>query len=171
LEYWDLYDKNRKPLNKTHRRGIPLNDGEYHIAVYIVTINSNNQILTTHRSPEKEQYPDLWEITAGSAVSGESSECAALRELFEETGIKASPNELVKIGTLMGNTAFIDVYMIRKDIDITSLIMQPGETTEAKWVTFEQFTHMVEKKEVAKSVAKRFSAIKKLILTNEIPHN
>ena len=60
LEYWDLYDKNRRPLNKIHQRGIPLNDDEYHIVVSIITVNSKKQILVTRRAPTKEIYPNLW---------------------------------------------------------------------------------------------------------------
>jgi len=170
LEYWDLYDKNRKPLNKIHQRGVPLNDREYHIVVSVITVNSKNQILITHRDPNKEIYPDLWEITAGSVISGETSINAALRELFEETGINVSADELIKIDTVMGTTkgrlAFIDIYMLKKDIEINELKMQPGETTEAKWGTFEQFEEMAEKGEVARSTAKRFDAVKGMLEEN-----
>jgi ribonuclease BN (tRNA processing enzyme) len=33
IELWDLYDENRKLLNKTHVRGVPLSKGEYPIVV------------------------------------------------------------------------------------------------------------------------------------------
>lgn len=167
LEYWDLYDKNRKPLNKIHQRGIPLNDGEYHIVVCVITINSKNELLLTHRDPSKEIHPDLWEITAGSAISGETSINAAARELFEETGIDVSEDELIMLDTVVGNTkgrfAFVDIYMIKKDIEIDKLKMQPGETTEAKWVTSSQFKEMAKKGEIAESAIKRLSIVKDLI--------
>ncbi|MCI8804348.1 MAG: NUDIX domain-containing protein [Clostridiales bacterium] len=170
LEYWDLYDKNRKPLNKTHQRGIPLNDDEYHIVVSIITVNSKKQILITRRAPTKEIYPNLWENTGGSVISGETSLNAALRELFEETGITALKDELIKIDTLMGTRkghfAFVDIYMLKKDIEIDKLKMQPGETTEAKWVTFKQFEEMAEKGEVSGSTAKRLEAVKGIIEKN-----
>ena len=34
-ELWDLYDGRRRPLGKTHRRGLPLAPGEYHLVVEI----------------------------------------------------------------------------------------------------------------------------------------
>lgn len=164
MEYWDLYDKNRKPLNKIHQRGIPLNDNEYHVVVSVVTINSKKEVLITLRDPSKKTYPNTWEITTGSVLSGETSQNAALRELFEETGINASKNELISIKTLMGQLSFVDMYMIKKDIEITSLRMQPGETTAAKWVSFEKFNEMVRQGNISTSCAKRFRAIKNLIL-------
>ncbi len=33
MEYWDLYDKNRKKINKIVKRGDILKDDEYHIVV------------------------------------------------------------------------------------------------------------------------------------------
>ena len=141
-----------------------MNDDEYHIVVSIVTINSKKQVLITHRDPNKEMYPDLWEITAGSVISGEESRNAALRELFEETGISVSDKELLLMDTIMGDTkgrfAFVDMYIVKKDIEIDKLTMQKGETTEAKWVTFEEFDEMAKNGEVAKSAVKRFNMVR-----------
>ncbi len=163
MEYWDLYDENRKPLNKTHQRGLPQNENEYHIVVLIVTVNSKNQILITHRDPNKESYPNLWEVTVGSALSGETSKKAALRELFEETGIKCKDDELFEISTIKESAAFIDVYLTKKDIEIENLTMQPGETTEAKWISFSEFDKMAENGYVAGSIVRRLGIVKNLI--------
>ena len=168
MELWDLYDKNRKPLNKVHQRGLPMADDEFHIVVSIITVNSKKQILVTHRDPNKEMYPNLWEVTAGSVISGEESRTAALRELFEETGIKINDNELIALKTLKGDTkgrrSFVDVYLVRKDVEIKNLTMQKGETTEAKWVTFSEFEKMAQAGVIAKSAVKRFNTIKPLLL-------
>jgi len=164
LEYWDLYDKDRKPLNKTHQRGLPQNENEYHIVVLIVTINSKNEILITHRDPNKESYPNMWEVTVGSALSGETSKEAALRELFEETGISRGNNELTQIATIKEKIAFIDAYLTRIDIDIENLKMQPGETTEAKWVSFSEFDEMSKKGLIASSIVRRFGIIRDSII-------
>lgn len=168
MEYWDLYDKNRKPLNKIHKRGLPMQDDEYHIVVSIATINNKNEILITHRDPRKEMYPDMWEITVGSALSGESSECAALRELLEETGIQANPSELILVDTITSRTkgrfSFNDIYFVKKDIKLSELTMQEGETTEARWVTFLQFNKMAENNQIAKSSIKRFDVIRNFLM-------
>ena len=73
MELWDLYDKDRKPLGKTHVRGVPLKKGEYHLVVFVWVFNSTGQVLMTKRAPEKQSYPNLWEHTGGSVLSGETS--------------------------------------------------------------------------------------------------
>ena len=93
-ELWDLYDGRRRPLGKTHRRGLPLAPGEYHIAVIVVIVNHRGEVLLTRRAKEKDLCPGWWENTGGSVLAGETSLQAILRELREETGIHAQPEEL-----------------------------------------------------------------------------
>ena len=53
-EFWDLYDKNRNKLGRLHERGLPINSGEYHLAVEVWVKNNRNQVLLTQRHPDKE---------------------------------------------------------------------------------------------------------------------
>ena len=60
MELWDLYDKDRTPLHRTHPRGTPLPEGAYHVAVIVVVVNSKGQVLLTRRAPEKDACPGWW---------------------------------------------------------------------------------------------------------------
>jgi len=93
MELWDVYDRNRKPLGRTHRRGNLLAKGEYHISVFVWVFNSAGEVLLTKRSPEKPSFPNMWAMTGGAVLAGEDSLHAVQRELFEETGIRASYEE------------------------------------------------------------------------------
>lgn len=159
-EYWDLYDEERKPLGRTVLRGKmdPLS-GEYHIVVMIATMNSHGQLLCTLRSPDKSNYPNVWELTAGSALAGEDSLTAAKRELREETGIIVSDDELRLITTVKENTAFIDCYFVRRDLPIEQLTLQEGETVDAKYVTRAEFENLIAQKRMAFPVARRYGQI------------
>ena len=54
-ELWDVYDRNKKKIGKTVERGInALKEGEYHIAVAGIILNSKNEILITKRAAHKE---------------------------------------------------------------------------------------------------------------------
>ncbi len=156
MELWDLYDKDRQPLGKTHVRGVPLQKGEYHLVVFVWVFNSQGQVLLTKRAPEKQTYPNLWEHTGGSALAGESSLQAIRRELFEETGIDASESELTLVDSYCRVGNFCDIYFLRRDVALEDLRMQPGETCEAKWVTRSELEEMIAENLVAKPDVQRY---------------
>jgi isopentenyldiphosphate isomerase len=155
-EYWDLYDTNRQPLGRTHRRGVPLEMGTFHVVVSVWTVNQDNKLLVTLRSAEKELYPNLWENTSGSVISGETSREAALRELKEETGIEASDEELQFLGTARKAASFVDIYLVKKHLDSEAITLQEGETTAYRWVTLAQLEQMSQEERLAFPVAFRF---------------
>ncbi len=155
MELWDLYDENRQALGRTHRRGEELKDGENHTVVAIWVVNSRQEILMTLRHPEKEEYPNKWENTGGSALAGESSKEGAVRELFEETGIRVTEEDLFLLGTTKESTAFVDLYVTRKDVSLSYLIMQEGETVGAKWVSLEELDQHIQDGSLAKPIGER----------------
>lgn len=146
-ELWDLYDEDRKPLNKTHVRGIPLSEGEYHIVVDIWTINSDGKILIDKRHPNKK-FGGFWECTSGSVIMGEDSVTGALRELEEELGIKSTSEELVLIQSIRLRDSFVDTYVVNKDISIDSLVLQAEEVVEAKFVTLNELDDLCLNNEI-----------------------
>ena len=88
MELWDAYDRDGNKTGETLVRGEPIPPGRYHLVSDIVVRHVDGDYLLMRRSPEKEHYPNIWEIGAGgSVVQGETSEQSAHRELEEETGI------------------------------------------------------------------------------------
>lgn len=164
MEKWDLYDCNRNLLHKTHYRGDLLNLGEYHIVVGVWTVNSQKEILLTLRHPDKEEYPNKWENTSGSVLAGESSVQAAQRELVEETGIICCTDELHFLGSKCEESAFFDTFLLYRDLNISDLRMQPGETVAAKWVTIPVLETMIKDQSLAIPVGQRFNFVKETFM-------
>lgn len=160
MEKWDLFDDKRQPLNKTHNRQDKMVLGEYHTVVDIWTVNENKEILLTLRDPCKKEYPNFWENTGGSAIAGETSRAGAVRELFEETGITTYENELCFLGTEREETAFVDTYIVRKNLRISELILQEGETVDAQWVTLDRLDEMIKSGAIASPVADRLAPLR-----------
>ena len=159
MEVWDLFDSERKPLGRTWPRGDGKPQGTYHVVVGVWTLNTSGQILLTLRHPEKESYANTWENTGGSVISGESSLEGAIRELAEETGINAEPSELTLLGTCQETSAFIDTYIVVKDVDLEDLRLQPGETVAARWVSLDELYELANDGQLAAPVAERLYAL------------
>ena len=46
----------------------------------------DDQVLLGHRSPERDYYPDVWDLIGGHTRTDESPEAAMIREVVEEIG-------------------------------------------------------------------------------------
>ena len=164
MELWDLLDQNRNPLGITHPRGrqYPMPPHTYHTVVTIFTVDAQNRILLTLRAPTKGMYPNYWEFTGGSGVTGEDSLTSAHRELLEETGIDCPCEELVLLGTLREPSAFMDCYLCRLDQaggDV-AVTLQEGETVDFKWVTFCEMETMIHRGLIPPPCAMRYGFVK-----------
>lgn len=144
MELWDIYDENGNKTGRTHVRGTAMQPGDYHLGAIVVVVNREGDLLCTLRSREKKIYPGMWENTGGGVLLGETSLTAAVRELREETGIHAAPEELVflyRVKTVEpgGGGLFHDVYGLRRNMDAKDVVLQPGETDAAKWIPYEEW--------------------------------
>lgn len=133
-ELWDVYDKNRKLTGRIHRRGDDLLPGEYHLVVHVWIRNKAGQFLMTRRSPNKG-FPLLWESTGGSAVAGDDSLTAALREVKEETGLVLEPGSGRIVLQYSGADYHGDVWLFDQDFDLADVILQEGETCDKRLST------------------------------------
>ena len=142
-EIWDVLDINRRPTGRTHRRGDPMTPGDYHLCVHICVRRPSGEYLITKRAPNKG-FPLMWEITGGSAAAGEESVIAALREVQEETGLCAAPENMQRIYQMTGDTYHLDVYLLTVDFELEDVVLQPGETVDKRLVTKDELFAMWE---------------------------
>ncbi|RRD94029.1 NUDIX domain-containing protein [Clostridiales bacterium COT073_COT-073] len=145
MEIWDLYDENRQPLGKTHVRGEQIADGEYHIVTDVWTVREDGKVLITKRHPDKI-WGNMWECTGGSAVAGESSRVSAARELEEEVGITAKPEELELLNSVRVKDRFVDTYAVLKNLKESDLKLQETEVVDAKFVGFGELDQIWQNK-------------------------
>jgi 8-oxo-dGTP diphosphatase len=140
-EKWDVLDEHRQPTGRQHPRGVPLPEGDYHLVVLVLLQNDKGELLITRRAPTKG-YPNMWEVTGGSALAGDDSLHAALREMREETGIELDPVAGRVVATEKWSDSFCDVWLFRQNFDPSAVILQEGETTAAIAVSREQILQM-----------------------------
>ena len=161
-EFWDVYDENRVFQNRTIRRGDPFAEGEYYVCCEVWLVNSKGEMLLTQRHPGKKAG-GLWEFVGGGVLAGETTAQGAVREVKEEIGILLTESELSLLHVHRQRNYFMDVYLVKKDVDIASVVLDENETTDAKWVSKEELSVMIEKQKVVRSVARRFEVLREKI--------
>jgi len=155
MEFNDVYDKNRIRTGKLHQRGTPWVKGEYGLVVCVWVADGKGNVLLTRRAPEKS-FAGTWENSGGAAQAGEESRQAIARELFEETGIRAEPSEFCLIGTGTERNTHYDYYTLVREVPLEQVVLLPGETDAARWVTFSQIREMIRQKQICKIIARQY---------------
>ena len=166
MEFNDIYDKDRNLTGRIHKRGTPWHRGEYGLVVCVWVYDGNGKVLMTRRAPEKS-YAGTGENSGGAAKAGETSRRAIARELFEETGIRAGEDEFELIGTDRDRMAFYDFYCLKRQTPLEEIVLLPGETDDAKWVTLEEIHGMIERKEICHVIARQFLSQEPLLLARQ----
>ena len=148
MEKWDVYTQNREKTNRTVERGCSLQQDEYRLAVHICIFNNKGQMLIQQRQPLKKKWSGMWDVTVGGcAVSGETSQMAASRELQEELGLKMDFTGIRPQLTVNFENGFDDIYMLQLDntIDIEQLELQFDEVIAVKWASLKEIQEMVHR--------------------------
>lgn len=145
MEIWDLYDKDRIKTGETMVRGSKFKENTYHLVVHVCIFNLEGKMLIQQRQPFKDGWPNMWDITVGgSAVSGDTSQLAAEREVYEEIGYKLSLDGIRPSLTINFDKGFDDIYLIQKDVDISKLKLQYEEVQSVKWASKEEILSMID---------------------------
>ena len=154
-EYNDVYDKDRNLTGRIHRRGTRWHAGEYGMVVCVWVYDGAGKLLLTRRAPGKT-VAGTWENSGGAVKSGENSRQAIVRELFEETGIQATEEEFEFLESGQDRKTHYDFYCLRRQVDLKDVVLQPGETDNVMWATFQQVHQMIDRKEICNVIARQF---------------
>ncbi|MDD4774465.1 MAG: GNAT family N-acetyltransferase [Eubacteriales bacterium] len=149
-EIWDVLDRDGNKTGRYTERGRKLTAGDYHLVVNVWKHNGRGEWLIDLRSPDRGTIADgKWETTGGSAIAGEDSLAAALRETREELGIELDPAR----GTMFrridhrehnGHTWFQDVWVFETDLTVDDIRFQKSETCAAMWATADKIRAMIK---------------------------
>lgn len=85
---------------------------------------------------------EMWESTGGSALAGDDSLSAALREVKEETGLIADPNNGKCVISFRREECFVDVWLFKQDFDLNDVILQEGETCDKMYASADKIKEL-----------------------------
>jgi len=165
IELWDILDENRRLTGRTHKRGKPLPDGDFHLVVRAWIANKKGEFLIARRCLSKQGWSGMWEIPSGSVTTSEKSLDAIIRETREETGIILFPEnaELLSSYRLDQFKSFYDNWLFRQEFDLTDVVLQEGETIDARAATWSEINSMMKRDEfIERDVFIEFDLLKNI---------
>ena len=152
-EMFDVCDEYGIPTGETVSRSVAHRDGIPHRTAHVWIIRktaAGYDILLQKRSMEKDSFPGLYDTSsAGHIPAGEEPLPSALRELKEELGIEARPEELAFAGTfhiryekvfhggLFRDNETASVFVYQGTVDAEALTLQESEVESVAWFDLE----------------------------------
>lgn len=130
-----------KPRSEVHRLGL------LHRAVHVLVFNAQGQIFLQKRSLKKDRQPGLWDSSSSGHVdSGEDYDTTAVREVWEEIGIrlKETPERLFKIPACEEtDQEFVWVYRCENEGPFT---LNQEEIERGGWFSPEEVSQWMKEK-------------------------
>ena len=142
-----------------HQRGL------WHMAIVVIIVNENNEILLQQRSANKDKNANLWDISvAGHISAGQDAISAAAREINEEVMIDVEAKVTVTDFRYMFSyrvsqiftedyieNQFYDVFILRKNgIRKKHIRMQESEVQAVKFVSLIELEQILQSDEIVK---------------------
>ena len=150
MEIVDLLNNRKELTGETcERNAVP--DGKYRLSIHIWVVNNKNEILIQQRSANRKKFPNMWTNTGGACITGETSIETVFRELKEELDITPSIDNLELIASYKREKDYVDVWLLKQNINITDLKFNDNEVQDAKWVTIEEWEKLLIEEQAVKS--------------------
>ena len=158
-ELWDLYNAARERTGREHVRGEPIPQGYYHLVVHVWIRNSAGNYLISQRSADRPAHPLKWECVGGSALKGEDSLSAALREPREEVGLALPPESGKLVYSVTGRvvngvrfTDIVDVWLFRYDGPVDLSLATTKEVAQTAWLDKVQIKSLFDRGELVNTL-------------------
>lgn len=143
MEKRDLYDKERILTGETIYKGEPIPKGKYIIVILVMIQNSKGEFLIQKRSKQKD---GKYAATGGHVKTGQTSIEGMIEEIQEELGLTVKPEELELLYSAREDEhdVFFDLYYMKKDIDLSELVLQDEEVELVQWNTIEEIDELIK---------------------------
>ncbi|MCR4831137.1 MAG: NUDIX domain-containing protein [Pseudobutyrivibrio sp.] len=153
-EIFDIVDEKGQPTGETVTRSQAHAEGIRHRTAHIWVVRENGEkteVLLQKRAMNKDSFPGRYDTSsAGHIQVGDEPLESAVRELAEELGIQADPDDLKFAGTFpiqyekeFHGKPFKDneiafVYIYDEEVGIDNLTIQKEELDSVEWFDLEE---------------------------------
>lgn len=156
-EHFDVCDSSGNPTGQALPRGEVHRRGLWHRSAHL-WLTDGRRMLLQRRHPGKQTDPGRWDIAvAGHLSAGQTPLEAVVREAYEELGLTLEPSTLTALGAWAKEYlepdfadrewqhAFAGVW----EGDPASLILQPDEVVDARWMDLNLYEAVVAARDPA----------------------
>lgn len=171
MEVFDVCDENGLPTGEVVERERAHREGILHRTTHVWIARRTGErveILMQKRSRLKDSFPGMYDTSsAGHIPAGDEPLPSALRELEEELGIRAQPDELLPVGFIRAeyeksfhgapfhDNEYIFVFLCTAEVEADALRLQESEVEAVAWFDLDAVREEVHHSRARFCVSKR----------------
>lgn len=145
MELLDVYDNDGKITGKvverdTYKENLSKDE---HIGVAQIFIENDNGDFLIEESAKTTGFKYL--PVSGHITSGETPKEAIIREAKEEIGLDISNEDVKDVGSFIIDRPVRFIFYLKKDIDLTTLKLQPEEVESVSYKSATEMMYLIEK--------------------------
>ncbi|CDA15971.1 MAG: NUDIX domain-containing protein [Clostridia bacterium] len=165
MEKRDLYDINRNLTGETIFKDEKTPKDRYILVVLVFIQNSKGDFLIQKRSKLKDSK---YGSTGGHPKTGENSIQGMMTEIKEEIGLDVQKDDLKLFYSDRDDKdqVFFDLYYMKKDLDINTLVLQEEEVESIEWDSLEDIQALRDAGKFKRAHAEAFDRLLKLMNNN-----
>jgi 8-oxo-dGTP pyrophosphatase MutT (NUDIX family) len=131
------------------------------VEVVVGALVREGRVLLGHRSPDKQAFPDVWDLPGGVIEAGESELDALVRELHEELGVEIAPDSALRLCQVTvgpaPEPALLSAWLVR-DWHGTPANTAPEEHVDIAWFGIDELpplSHALVRMSVTEAMERR----------------
>ena len=160
MELLDIVTEDGTPTGKKVDRNTAHSEGILHRTAHVWVVrfvNDQYEILLQKRSRNKDSFPGKYDTSsAGHMPAGSEYVESAIRELSEELGIEATPDQLHYAGMfrtqyekefhgrLFKDNEVTKVFVYMEPANIEKLSLQESEVEEVRWFALDEVAEEIK---------------------------
>jgi 8-oxo-dGTP diphosphatase len=103
---------------------------------HVILLNKDNEVLIIKRSASEKVLPNYWDIPGGTVRDGEDPMKGAIRELYEETKIKANKFNLLHYTSNIDrkkDRQFVRIIFVGR-VENSKVVINKKDHDDYRWV-------------------------------------
>lgn len=160
-EFLNIIDESGIITSKSKPRKLVHRDGDLHPTVHVWVMKRMDMgvyVVLQKRSDSKETHPGCYDVSAaGHVTQGDEFRTAAVRELYEELGIKITPEKLIHInnrishysddseGVSINDNEYCCIYLYHQNVNPDELVLRKSEVSEVCWAEVDELLSVMDK--------------------------
>lgn len=147
-----------KILNKSEAHKLGICHGISAVALF----DNSGRLLIQKRAMIKKDEPNKWDLSAAGHIGiHETPEQAAIREIYEELGIKLEEKDLKLVDIYLNKiklnpdsyiSHFTYLFIIFKDVRIDNIIMSKTEVSDIVFVNKEKYIDLLNSGDMVEAI-------------------